>query len=57
MVIRGWVYVIVNRAMPNLVKIGYSTKDPPPVPESSLELVFHTHSKSHMTRYLKTLGI
>lgn len=25
---RGWVYVITNRAMPNLVKIGFSTKDP-----------------------------
>lgn len=28
MKIRGWVYVVVNRAMPALVKIGYSTKDP-----------------------------
>ena len=28
MSIRGWVYVITNKAMPNLVKIGYSTKDP-----------------------------
>ena len=28
MPIRGWVYVITNKAMPNLVKIGYSTKDP-----------------------------
>lgn len=26
--IRGWVYVIINPAMPALVKIGYSTKDP-----------------------------
>lgn len=26
--IRGWVYVITNRAMPGLVKIGFSTKDP-----------------------------
>ncbi len=26
--IRGWVYVITNRSMPDLVKIGYSTKDP-----------------------------
>lgn len=25
---KGWVYVISNRAMPGLVKIGYSTKDP-----------------------------
>src|SRR5258706_1299556 len=28
MAIRGWVYVITNKAMPGLVKIGYSTKDP-----------------------------
>ena len=28
MSIRGWVYVITNKAMPGLVKIGYSTKDP-----------------------------
>ena len=26
--IRGWVYVMTNKAMPGLVKIGYSTKDP-----------------------------
>lgn len=26
--IKGWVYVITNDAMPGLVKIGYSTKDP-----------------------------
>ena len=25
---RGWVYVISNSAMPGLVKVGYSTKDP-----------------------------
>jgi hypothetical protein len=25
---KGWVYVISNRAMPGLVKVGYSTKDP-----------------------------
>lgn len=25
---RGWVYVITNPAMPGLVKIGYSLKDP-----------------------------
>ena len=25
---RGWVYVIVNRAMPGLIKVGFSTKDP-----------------------------
>ncbi|WP_157211393.1 GIY-YIG nuclease family protein [Pandoraea sp. B-6] len=28
MKVRGWVYVITNKAMPNLVKIGFSTKDP-----------------------------
>jgi hypothetical protein len=28
MEIRGWVYVISNAAMPGLVKVGYSTKDP-----------------------------
>ncbi|MEN3373844.1 GIY-YIG nuclease family protein [Dechloromonas sp. ZS-1] len=28
MSVRGWVYVITNRAMPNLVKVGFSTKDP-----------------------------
>jgi hypothetical protein len=26
--IRGWVYVIVNEAIPGLVKVGFSTKDP-----------------------------
>ncbi|RJG11106.1 GIY-YIG nuclease family protein [Pseudomonas cavernicola] len=26
--LRGWIYVITNPAMPALVKIGYSTKDP-----------------------------
>lgn len=25
---RGWVYVLSNRAMPGLLKIGFSTKDP-----------------------------
>lgn len=25
---KGWVYVITNKAMPNLVKVGYSMKDP-----------------------------
>lgn len=25
---RGWVYIITNKAMPDLVKIGFSTKDP-----------------------------
>ena len=26
--LRGWVYIITNRAMPDLIKIGFSTKDP-----------------------------
>jgi hypothetical protein len=26
--LRGWVYVITNEAMPGLIKIGYSMKDP-----------------------------
>ena len=26
--LRGWVYIITNRAMPGLIKIGFSTKDP-----------------------------
>jgi hypothetical protein len=26
--VRGWVYVLTNKAMPDIVKIGYSTKDP-----------------------------
>lgn len=25
---KGWVYVISNKSMPELVKVGYSTKDP-----------------------------
>ena len=25
---KGWVYIITNKAMPNLLKVGYSTKDP-----------------------------
>jgi len=25
---RGWVYLIINEAMPSLVKIGFSTRDP-----------------------------
>jgi hypothetical protein len=25
---RGWIYVISNKAMPGLVKVGYSSKDP-----------------------------
>ncbi|MGE0810365.1 MAG: GIY-YIG nuclease family protein [Immundisolibacter sp.] len=28
MAIRGWVYVITNEAMPGLLKVGHSTKDP-----------------------------
>lgn len=28
MSIRGWVYIIENEAMPNILKIGFSTKDP-----------------------------
>lgn len=28
MSVKGWVYVITNKAMPGLVKIGYSLKDP-----------------------------
>ncbi len=26
--VRGWVYVITNEAMPNLVKVGFSMKEP-----------------------------
>lgn len=26
--VRGWIYIITNASMPNLIKIGYSTKDP-----------------------------
>jgi len=25
---RGWVYIIINRAMPGLLKVGYSHRDP-----------------------------
>ncbi|KFC76184.1 GIY-YIG nuclease family protein [Massilia sp. LC238] len=25
---KGWVYVITNKAIPDLVKVGYSRKDP-----------------------------
>jgi hypothetical protein len=25
---KGWVYVITNSAMPNIVKVGYTTRDP-----------------------------
>lgn len=28
MSVKGWVYIITNRAMPGLVKVGYSMKDP-----------------------------
>jgi hypothetical protein len=28
MPVRGWIYVITNKAMPGLHKIGFSTKDP-----------------------------
>ena len=28
MALRGWVYVMSNKAMPNLIKVGFSTKDP-----------------------------
>jgi hypothetical protein len=28
MSVRGWVYVIENHAMPGIVKVGFSTKDP-----------------------------
>lgn len=25
---KGWIYIITNKSMPNLVKVGYSTEDP-----------------------------
>ena len=25
---KGWVYVISNKAMPGIIKVGYSNKDP-----------------------------
>lgn len=25
---KGWVYIITNKAMPKVLKVGYSTKDP-----------------------------
>jgi hypothetical protein len=28
MLVKGWVYVITNKAMPGLVKVGFSLKDP-----------------------------
>jgi len=28
MSVRGWIYIITNKSMPGLVKIGYSLKDP-----------------------------
>jgi len=27
-IMKGWVYIIANKAMPGLVKVGYSMKDP-----------------------------
>jgi T5orf172 domain len=39
-VMKGWVYVISNAAMPGLVKVGYSTKDP----EISAQDLNHTGS-------------
>jgi len=26
--VKGWVYIISNKAMPDMIKVGYSTKDP-----------------------------
>jgi len=37
---KGWVYVITNKAMPGLVKVGYTTKDP----ELRAEELNHTGS-------------
>ena len=28
MAMKGWVYVIRNKSMPGIVKVGFSTKDP-----------------------------
>jgi hypothetical protein len=25
---KGWVYIITNKAMPDLIKVGFSSKDP-----------------------------
>ena len=35
---RGWVYIISNKSMPGLVKVGYSMKDP----EERAEELDHT---------------
>ena len=28
MIVRGWDYIITNKSMPELLKVGFSTKDP-----------------------------
>jgi len=38
---KGWVYVISNKAMSGLVKVGYSTKDP------ELRAAELSHTASH----------
>jgi TPR repeat protein len=38
--VRGWVYVITNPAMPNILKIGFSTKDP----QLRAQEFYHTNS-------------
>jgi hypothetical protein len=35
---RGWVYIITNKAMPGLVKVGYTMKDP----ELRAKELYHT---------------
>lgn len=37
---KGWVYVITNKAMPDIVKVGFSTKDP----EIRAQELYHTGS-------------
>ena len=27
-IMKGWIYIISNKAMPGLIKVGYSLKDP-----------------------------